>query len=492
MDTQHILYAIDEQNVLLFDGENFSKSDAKEAKSYHSAAALNPSLLNTHSFKVPESISPEKLEIQAEMSMYEEAGLDAETDYKIGYVKQPLEFEPSLLIESFAISHKALSEQFGALAKAAAAIDYVVPSFIRYQALYGFEKLEPKTDVFIHLGEEESFAAVYKEGKYLSLRLLPTLKELAEKLGKEVKEVRSVLCKKGVLNDNYIPEEFLLVNDIQNEFSTIVERTAHSISHKRGLFGIDTIDRFFIDFEGSDIPGFLDMFDSYGYDTASKQPLNVFEKLEAPMRYHALGALYALGAVQQKYDALNLTVFERRPHFLSTYSGQFSIVMAASLLLAMAYPIYATFKASALQGEVAVLQQQYDLQQQQTKKLQERLKAERAKRDDLRNQLALEQQQIERIDMMIDALGALTDDYLQRREMLKEVNAALRLFGLSSNRMDLNGSKQVNVHVISEYDRRDEIAKFMEHLLQKSYAHVSTNEIILEGNVYESVIEIRR
>ena len=486
-----ILYIARDGEFLFFDGNSFSPFEAKKAKNYYSGLLINSTLLRPHGFKAPENISAEKLEIQAEMSMYEEAGLDPETDFKIASVRVDLENESNIFVESYAVENSVLMEKFSPIASKLKQIDYIVPSFLRYKALYAYEKLEAKNDVFIYFGEDEAYAVMYKDSKYISTRSIITLNELSKKMEIDLSTLKNMLSSKGVKDELYAPDEFLKMHSIQEELSKIVERVSHSISHKRGIFGLDRIDRFFIDFDGSDIPGFLELFKTYGFDNSEFLLLNVFDEIE-PERYSdGLGALYILGIVEGKYTTANLSVFERQESFYKTHAGIFMIVLGVSTLFALAYPVYGSYRLAELEAQKDELQVRVNAMNTLTKKLQKKLKEVRVERKNLENVKKGNIDTIKSYDTLVDTLKQQKLQKKKRQKMMKDVNQVMAYYKLSSRNLEQNASDLMHVHLISEYNKRDNIAKFMKDLLNMGYLHVSTLEIRREKNLYESVIEIR-
>lgn len=486
-----ILFVTNEETYLLFDGTNFSPIEAKKSKNYYCGGVVSAALLRHYGMRVPENISPEKLEIQAEMSMYEEAGLDPDIDFKIASISITLEDAGEKFLESYAIENSVLTESFSQNISKLGHLDFLVPSFLKYNALYAYEKIERKNDVFIYFGEDEAYAVMYKDGHYISTRTITTLSELAVKLGIQVPELKTLLCSKGVENDNYTPDEFLKMRSIQEELSKIVERIAHAIGHKRGIFGFDRVDRFFIDFEGQDIPGFLQLFENYGFDTSVPLALKVFNNLEPEQYSDALSALYILGIVQEKYTGANLTIFERRAVFYKTHSGVFFIVLGFAVVLGLAYPIYGSYQLSILETKRFILEEKVDTMDTLTKKLQKKLKEVRLERKSVEANRDEIIATIASYDELVDTLKKQKQEKKARQVMMRDVNMAMAKYRLSSRNLDQNGSNSMRVHIISEYEKRDDIAKFMKELLRAGYLHVSTHEIKRKENIYESIIEIR-
>ncbi len=491
MITDSILYLLHNDETLLFDGTRFSAPPTTKKAAYYSVATLPISLIRTHGFKVSKEISSEKLAIQTEISMYEEGGLNPDVDFKIGSQSIPLEHDESLYIESYAVEIETIRHKFDTFVKKNRLIDAIILPSLSYKALYAFEYLESQNDLFIHFGEFSAYAVIFKNGHYIATRSISTLSDLAEKLGISVERVRKLLSTKGVESDRYTPDELLQMHTIQEELSKVVERIAHSISHKRGIFRLDHIDRFFIDFEGSTIPGFLEMFDSYGHEASHKEVLDVFDAVAPGQKHDALNALYALGGLSQRYPLVNLSIYERKPAFFKTHAGQFALVLILASLLALAYPLYAQLEYVRLQAEHAALKEEVSTMESMTQKLRATLKEERQKRDRLQEQYRTLIGTIEGYDHMLDALVDFDTEKLSRQEMMKDINLAMRRYALSSKHLEQNGSQSMRVHIITPYAKRDNIAKFMKHLINKGYSHVETQKIERDDTLYESLVEIR-
>ncbi len=487
-----ILFITKDSEPLLFDGTAFTPFPLKKNKDYFSAGLVPAPLVRTHGFRVEKGIAPEKLEIQTEMSMYEEAGLDPETDFKIASVAIELDNENDLYIESYAVETATLQREFGKTADKLGQIDALCPSYLKYEALYAYEKLEAKNDVFIYFSEDEAYAAMYRQGHYISHRMIITLTELSEKLEMDIPALKKLLSGKGIENDNYLSEEFLKMSTLQQELSKAAERIGHAISHKRGVFGLDRIDRFFIDFEGNPIPGFLELFQSYGYEEAELLSCSVFADIDAAYRRHALEALYLLGVMQGRCKSANLSVFERRPPFYKSHAGIFFSVLSASVILALAYPLYALYTLAELETRRDALQQQVKEMESLTQRLQVKLKTVRSERDRLDEERQSRVAEIQSYDEMVDELKHQRDEKHRRQQMMEDVNRALARYKLSSRVLDQNGTEHISVQIISEFEKRDDIAKFMKSLISAGYLHVTTREIRREENLYESLVEIER
>ncbi len=490
MITDKILFIIDENKQLLFDGLTFSDAPLKKSRDYYSAATIPSSFIRTHGFKILKGTSAEKLEIQAEMKMYEEAGLNSETDFKISSLIIPLENDENDYIESYASEVSLLDEKFNPIVKKNHHLDVIFPSSLSYIALYNFELLDKKNDLFLHFGDDDSYAVIFKDGQYISTRTIPTLNELSQKLGIELKELKTILNTKGVDTNLYEDSEFLQMSNIQEEFTKIIERISHAIGHKRGVFKLDNIDRIYLDFEGADIPALLNMFNDYGYEESTKEILNIFDTVENGMKHYALNALYALGSAQEKYQIPNQTIYERKPLFIKTHAGQFSMVLIASLILAGAYPIYAMLELDKLAVQKNDLQAQVTKLEKVTKKLQTTLKKERTDRDSLKREKSEIISRLDGYNRMLNTIEDFEKETSYRQKMMKDINKAMKKYSLSSKLLEFKNAKLMKIQVITKYEKRDDIAMFIKELISLGYSNAQTKKVERNENYYESFVEI--
>jgi len=491
MDKNKVIFITSDGKELLFDGSSFSEVSSDDHKNYFNAAVVLPSDIRTHGIKVSKHSTPEKIQMQSEISIFEDGGLDPEIEYSISSFVIPIEDDDENFVETYAVEATTLDEKFAPIVEKHKHLDLLFPSSHRYNALYGCNKLEPKNDLFIHFSETNSYAVIYKSGQYISTRILPNLNEIATKINRDLPTTIELLTTKGVEDENYSEDEFLVMNDIQDQFSNIAERIAHSISHKRGVFKLETIDRIFLDFECSTIPGFLELFDNYGYAEASKEMLDIFCDIEVGLKHDVLAAQYALCSIQNNIEPVNLIRYERKPPFLKTKVGLFTMVMLSAIILAIAYPAYALVHLNNLDTKEKELSSELQEINTRTKKLQTKLKEERDSRDELKKQKLELNTEINSYMTIISTLEKLDKDKILRQKMLKDIIDTMQMYKLASRKLEFKQNSFYNVQIITKPNDRDHIALFIKELISLGYSNVETKKVEKNDNYYESFVEIR-
>lgn len=239
-----------------------SESSASELKTLTSGALIPLNLLDIHTIKLSNRLSEEEMRIQVEIRMFEEGNLNSDEEYTIDFIPHTISNDSDLLIAAFALSHTKANDYFQEVLSKTSVIDRIVPGFLVYSTLY--PALSPKNDLFIYWGDEEAYAAIYQEGHYIAHRSIETLAAIAVETGLELSKLKQFLQAKGVIEENYLPEELNKFILIQERIAKNIERIVHTINHKRGLFGLSGIDNCYLDFEGETILGLEKIFNAYG------------------------------------------------------------------------------------------------------------------------------------------------------------------------------------------------------------------------------------
>ncbi|MFZ5374659.1 MAG: hypothetical protein ACOZBX_03865, partial [Campylobacterota bacterium] len=82
--------------------------------------------------------------------------------------------------------------------------------------------------------------------------------------------------------------------------------------------------------------------------------------------------------------------------------------------------------------------------------------------------------------------------HLKRQQMLLDVTSELGRYRLGTLSMEQNGSKEMALHVVADYRKRDDIAKLMSGLYARGYQNVETDEITLDNDTYNAVVKVTR
>ncbi len=491
MNSTPIVY-LENNKSWLFDGHTFTPCDVSAVKQYQCGTTVPLSSLQVANYKFPSSLSETELQIKTEVKFYEEGGLSSDKEYEISSVKQQLEFENSVLVEAFAISNERLDASFADVAKKSKAIDFIVPDFICYESFYASSDIEAKVDLFFYLSEDESHVTLLQNGKYIAHRRLPSIEAIAQKINIDTMKCKNLLVQYGLKASNYPEEERPFFEQLLALFSTDVEKIVHTVNHKRGAFGITGIDNVYVDFEGNPLDGFASLFLEQGLQNVSVEALRC-KHINSEESNRFIKAMYMyLLANKQIESSLNLTPYERQLVWYKRHSGVFMAVCASSLLLALIHPTYFYLKDGQLSEEVAVLETKWHQLQSESAVFQKELKSLQSKRKESEAKLGELKAENETYSFTLKQLPIMLDSHIARQTMMNNAVNILQHQQLSILSLEQNGTKEMKVHVIADYAKRDNIAKFMKEWMQSGYTKALTDEIYLDENIYESTIRVFR
>lgn len=484
MEHQKFLF-LEHDRSRTYDGGVFSETLPREFKKLPCGAIVPLSMLNIHTLKLSENLSDEELRLQVEIRMYEEGNLNTDEEYTIDFIRHNIAADASVLVEIFALSHTKAIEYFAEPLSQTGVIDRITPAFMIYGSLY--DTLPKGNDLFIYLGEEESYGVIYQEGRYIAHRSIETLTAIAVESGLDLAKLKQMLHAKGLVEENYPSEELSKLNSLQEKFAKNVERLVHTINHKRSLFGLSGIDRIYLDFEGEGIPGLETVFNAYGIANIQIIPLALPDI--SPAQLH--DALCA-STLQHPQIPLNLSPYGRKAPWYARESGKFLGFLGGALLIVLIASLSAAWITSAEEERREELIAKLETLRQETASLSATLKTNKAS---LREEQAKNQSLQEEISLFRNAeeTAALIDDmHAKRQQFLLDTTAELGRYRLGAMMMEQNGSKQMSVHVVSDYRKRDDIAKLMRGLYERGYQDVQTHEIKLDDNMYNSLVKVTR
>ncbi|MFA5216464.1 hypothetical protein [Sulfuricurvum sp.] len=486
MEHQKILY-LEHDRSRTYQESGFEACVASDFKSLFSGAIIPLSLLNIHTLKLSDRLSAEELKIQVEIRMFEEGNLSSDDEYTIDFVRNTINNDDDALIEVFALSHTKARDYFADVLTKTSAIDIITPAFMVYGSLY--DTLPKGNDLFIYLGEEESYGAIYQEGHYIAHRSIETLTSIAVETGLDIAKLKNHLQSKGLIEENYLPEELNKFILIQERVAKNIERLVHTINHKRGLFGLSGIDHIFLDFEGEGIPGLEAVFSAYGIADTKVIPLTL-EGVSREQLHETLCASYLLHATAP----LNLSPYERKAAWYARESGKFLGLSGGSVLIVLMASLMVGWMISSEETRHEELTSKLEALQHETasfsktlKKNTSLLQEQQAKSEALQEEIAL-YHAAEETAVLID------DMHAKRQQFLLDTTAELGRYHLGALLMEQNSSKQMNLYVVSDYAKRDDIAKLMSGLYERGYQDVQTHEIKLDNNntTYNSLVKVIR
>ena len=489
MENRSIIF-LDNNKALLFDGKAIKSTNFKDTKKIFTATLLPIKYLNVSTFKFSKNLSDEELQIQVEIKMYEEAGLDPNKDHIIDYLKYDIDDE--YIVEAFALSKDDFEKEFNTLSKNVEAIDLLFPRFLSYEALYIEELKNDKNDLFIYLDEDEAFGAIYKKGQYIGYRAIDSLSNISKKAGIEIAKLKEYLATKGLVRDNYSFEEMHIIDALQDIFLKNIERLIYSVNHKRSLFALEGIDRVYIDFGGKKIEGLKEFFISYGFEDIEIEALKCCSKDGEEIKLY-LSCKYAF-LIANGVDLLkiNLSFLHRKKRFYEYLIFKYGAILSFFIVLALAIYGYIYYKNSLLEEEISLKNQKLNSLKKESKKYFKKIEELKKQKNGIEGEIKSIEHQIFVYENSLKMIPFIDKQKISREEFMNDVVYALAKYRLNTKFIKQKDSKEMEIMLISKTYERDKIAKFIKELLKKGYLEVKTDEIVYEDGIYTSLVKVKR
>lgn len=491
MDSSKILY-IKNEHFALFDGQGFKEVKPTQAKKYTTGLLVPPSALYMYSSKQPSSLDDEQVELQMDIGMHEDGGADDSQDYSIAILKHILPGEESSnLVDLFGITYDQAEALYGGVVKKTKSIDIMTPAFLIYKTLYK-EDDTSSTDLFIYFDDEEAYGVLFRDGRYIAYRNIDTLASLSAKTKYDLDTIKALLKTKGAVEENYAPEELDVLTAVQDYLTKAIERIVHTINHKRGLFGLNGVDRIFIDYDGAVIPGLESIFEAFGIEVNSILPLTAPNGQDQHKYHDFLAASYLLDVANGRLKSVNLTPFERELPLYRQPAGSFLITLFLALFLVGAGWYF-------LQMLIGKEQEKIDTLNSKISQATSRVNKAKSKEDELKkslNTLSVQTKELQeengQLEQTKGAISLFENSSIQRSQMVDNA-----LMGLSQNQLgvikiDQNSSKKLSLHIVTTPNKQSNIANFMNFMSQRGYQRSHTKQIYRKDGLYESVVEIIR
>lgn len=486
MEYQKIVF-IEHDRLRCFEGSEFSDPSARDLKELFSGAIIPLSLLNTHTLKLSDRLNDDELRLQVEIRMFEEGNLNSDEEYTIDFIRHPIGSD-EILVEVFALSNTKAGEYLGTALAKSGSIDRIIPGFLIYGALY--PELKAQNDLFIYWGDEEAYAAIYQEGHYIAHRSIETLASIAVDTGLDLSKLKEFFHTKGVIEEKYLPEELNKYILIQEKIAKNIERIVHTINHKRGLFGLSGIDNCYLDFGGKELPGLQGIFNAYGVNDVTVSPLKHYD-----IAHENLHDFFACGALMQtKEGDFNLSPFPRKAPWYTRESGKFLGLLGGALAIILISSISVGWMNANEEERQEELSARLEVLKQETASLNTTLRQNNSRLNEVQTKNKNIVEDIRLYHAAEETASLIQDMHQSRQKFLLDTTSELGRYRLGALLMEQNGSKEMNIHVVSDYRKRDDIAKLMSGLYARGYQDVQTHEIKLDTNntTYNSLVKVTR
>ncbi|QIR77226.1 hypothetical protein FA592_13665 [Sulfurospirillum diekertiae] len=443
---------------------------------------------------VSRNIPDSDLKDAIEIKVYDELALDSAIEYSISYIETESKDSKNRSFNVFIIDAALIYTKLTPIKEKTRYIDYVTSAPFLIKALYRKNFIEADgTHCFVYFQKTDAFLAIYKNGEYVySKSLHYSLKEINEKfcelIGERVDEedFYKLLTNEGLraTNSQYQQSLMQLFGEIFLYINDVLVFTKRS-------YNIDFIDKIYL---GSEI-GTFSGIEEYGksYLGLESYEFNFSIAINSKEWYidqiHILMMLSAQLYIENPDDNLNFSIYKRPPPLKYRASGKFLGIMAASVIISLAYPAYQFAYHTFLSLIIVKQTSEYNELYKQT--------------SDIRQQLSLLKTEKEKVDGLVKNE---TTKFEFRKKLLSEIYnkkisypmkalMLLEIFQLSNQ----NGCKveaiefknqQLDFFVRNKNEKK--ITEFIKDLTALKKYKVNTEKIIQDDKIklYTSKISI--
>lgn len=443
---------------------------------------------------VSRNIPDSDLKDAIEIKVYDELALDSAIEYSISYIETESKDSKNRSFNIFIIDATLIHAKLTPIKEKTRYIDYVTSAPFLIKALYRKNFIEADgTHCFVYFQKTDAFLAIYKNGEYIySKSLHYSLKEINEKfcelIGERVDEedFYKLLTNEGLraTNSQYQQSLMQLFGEIFLYINDVLVFTKRS-------YNIDFIDKIYL---GSEI-GTFSGIEEYGksYLGLESYEFNFSIAINSKEWYidqiHILMMLSAQLYIENPDDNLNFSIYKRPPPLKYRASGKFLGIIAASIIISLAYPAYQFAYHTFLSLIIVKQTSEYNELYKQT--------------SDIRQQLSLLKTEKEKVDSLVKNE---TTKFEFRKKLLSEIYnkkisypmkalMLLEIFQLSNQ----NGCKvesiefkkqQLDFFVRNKSEKK--ITEFIKDLTALKKYKVNTEKIIQDDKIklYTSKISI--
>jgi hypothetical protein len=349
------------------------------------------------------------------------------------------------------------------------------------------------TDCFVYFQKNDAFLAIYRKGEYLySKSLHYSLKELTEKfcelIGERIDEedFYKLLTTEGLKSTNISYQSFLM-----QLFGELFLYINDVIVFAKRSYGIDSIDKIYI---GSEVGVFIGI-DEYAksYLGLESYEFNFSIAINSKEWYidqiHILMALKAQVYFEDKDEKLNFSIFKRPPPFAQRPVGKLLGVVAASIILTTAYPIYQYGYSQFLQIKINQASNEYKVKNKEANKIRakiSKLKNDKAKIEGLvkkeSKKLAFRKKLLTEIHKKKTKYSMKSLTLVELIEISNKYKSKISLIEYNENNMKLSIQNR----------SEKKITEFIEELTKLKKYKITTDKIEKEknNNLYLSQITI--
>jgi hypothetical protein len=464
-------------SINIKEGYHFAKSDII-------TSSVDLKDIITFTFKLPKSTPKEQLKTEAEIYFYENAGLDLNKRFVSFYIFKELEEEDIYIVEAIAIEEEILYQKFKPLLEHIHYIDFISLSTFSFSEFYRVYDIEPKKDAFVYLDNNQSFIAIYENGKYLYSKTLNPLSPLLKVLDIEYDKFVEIISTKGVNKEKYEVDEFLMAGEIERFFSDYFMAINNRVSYGKTIFYLDSIDNiyFYAPFRIEGIETLKNFWDINGinFEIIPIEEINFLDKITL---------LYN----EKHYkDEINFSIFPRPPKFYKTKTFQLVSVIFLTLAIFGGDFWYRYYKNQQISQRIEKLDKLIKMKQKKLNQLKIINQKILTQYEQYNNQIDDINKKIKAIKFLLERSLVLANSPQTNGDFIL-ISKLMQKNKLNSFIMQKDSNNSFSIGIYTKFKNRKFIAIFMDDLLANRYKNIRTDKIsTINNDYYFSLIRFQK
>ena len=444
---------------------------------------------------ISRSISGEDIKDAVEIKAYDELGLDSGAEYSIFYFESLKQDGDERIFNVIAVDKASLYDIFEDV-KNIKYVDYITTAPFLFKSLYSRNILEPTgTECFVYLHKEDAHVTIYQDGEYIfsksirySLNVISDT--FSKELGKHVDEAEffDMLSKTGLQNKNstyqqqlmkLFGEVFVYINDV--------------ILYAKRAYNLEKVDQIYLGTELGDVAGLEEFCHNYVNIPTKKLELNV-AKNSASFEVDPIHSLLTLSAKEfmdgNIDEDMNISIFKKPPPFKNRPAGKLVQVVAATFLLAMAYPTYQfVYDKMFLQKDLQVLNEEFEQKSAEAKARKIEFASLKKEDEALEIKLTSKNEELDFRTKLLREIYAKKVTYPMKAEVLTDLFFKVTKHNSQVTKVDNNATNMI-ITIRSKKDKH--VTELLSELAEFKKYDVSTEMIKKDGNTsyYESAIKV--
>jgi len=474
-----------------FHGESNLISEVKSpqfAKEQFAISYLNTNEFITAQIVVSRNIPDEDIFDAITIQAYDELGLDEAIEYSIQYVEYFTHSDQeNRYFHVFVVEPLTIDTTYANVIDQVKYIDIIIPTPLLFKSLYSKDIiLNGGVHCFIYFQENDAFITLYSEKEFLYTKsikysLLEMHERFCELYGEKIeyKDFKDFFTKQN-LRETSSDYKSYFIKLYKEIFATIND----ILTYAKRAFDIEKFEHLYIGTQIDTVMKFDAMIEAELNIKASD--FNFTYGFENNQLYidqlHYLMQIYVDLKPEEKYIS-NFSIYHRPPKFIQRESGKFLTLLAASLLIAFAYPVTYWSLSYTQMLQHKLLEQKYQKVHNDKTIMEAKIKSTQVEREKVNTILTLEKKEYAQKKNTLIKIHDVKVNYPMKAKILTLFTKDLNKYGVSLEDISYKQVNSLKEFTLSLNAPRDkQITQLIEYLTK---VHNKKYKFSLEEILYD-------